>query len=266
MSRRGQPPDRSSRMIDFSQAIAGLLVGIVVGLTGVGGGSLMTPVLMLFFHVPPVTAVGTDLLQAAITKACGTWVHARARRIDWKIVMLLATGSVPAALAALLLVHRAPAMGSARIVSLTLGVTLLLTAAALVFSPRLLRAAEQVRPGAARSSITLAAGAVLGVLVSISSVGAGALGITALYFLYPRLVAVRIVAADIAHAVPLTLVAGLGHLLFGSVDVHLLASLLVGSLPGIYLGSHLAGRVPEALLRTLLALILVLAGCRLLGT
>lgn len=254
-------------MIDLPQALAGLLVGTIVGLTGVGGGSLMTPMLMLFFHVHPVTAVGTDLLQAAVTKACGTVVHSRAQRIEWRIVGLLAAGSVPAALAALVLVHRVPALGSARIVTLTLGATLLLTAAALVLWPRLLRATDQGRPaGAARTSITLATGAVLGVLVSISSVGAGALGITALYFLYPGLIAVRIVAVDIAHAVPLTLVAGLGHWLLGSVDVRLLASLLSGSLPGIYLGSHLAGHVPERLLRLLLAVTLVLVGCRLLRT
>ncbi|HLW25740.1 MAG TPA: sulfite exporter TauE/SafE family protein [Steroidobacteraceae bacterium] len=263
-------------MIDPTQALAGLLVGTIVGLTGVGGGSLMTPILVLVFQVPPVTAVGTDLLHAAVTKACGTWVHSRHRRVDWRIVVLLGSGSVPAAFITLLLVHRLSAPGSSRLVTLTLGVALLLTAGALILS--LLRnlrrrtVALKVGPAVAggsaralRTGMTVGAGALLGVLVSISSVGAGALGIVALYLLYPRLTTARIVAVDIAHAVPLTLVAGLGHWMFGSVDARLLVSLLVGSLPGIYFGSHLAGRVPEALLRTVLAATLVLAGYRLLS-
>lgn len=254
-------------MIDPSQALCGFAVGAIVGLTGVGGGSLMTPLLVLLFGVHPATAVGTDLLHAAITKAGGTYVHAKNGRVDWRITGLLAAGSLPAAVTTVLcLRYFTGGLGGSRVITTTLGVALLLTAAALVLRAYIRRLSKARGPEVARHpAFTIVTGVVLGTVVSLSSVGAGALGITALFFLYPRLPASRVVASDLAHAVPLTLVAGIGHWIFGSVNWTLLLSLLAGSLPGIYLGSQFAGRVPDMLLRFLLAVMLVLVGCKLIG-
>jgi uncharacterized protein len=253
-------------MIDLAQALSGFAVGVLVGLTGVGGGSLMTPILVLFFNIHPATAVGTDLLHAAITKTGGTYVHAKAGRVEWRITGLLAAGSLPAAAVTLAaLRYFTGGLGDSKIITVTLGTAVLLTAAVLVLRTCLRRLSRTHAAEAARHPVyTVLTGTVLGFLVSISSVGAGALGVTALIFLYPQLKAARIVASDLAHAVPLTLVAGLGHWLFGSVDWTLLLSLLVGSLPGIYLGSHLTGRIPEFALRILLAAILLLVGAKLI--
>jgi uncharacterized membrane protein YfcA len=254
-------------MIDPAQALSGFAVGVIVGLTGVGGGSLMTPLLVLLFGIHPATAVGTDLLHAAITKAGGTYVHAKHGRVEWRITFLLAAGSLPAAVLTIFCLHQfTHGIGGSKIITTTLGVALLLTAAALALRTYLFRLSKAQSPKAARHpAYTVLTGAVLGVLVSVSSVGAGALGVTALFFLYPQLKASRIVGSDLAHAVPLTLVAGLGHWMFGSVDTALLLSLLVGSLPGIYLGSHFAGRVPDTMLRVFLAAILLLVGSRLIA-
>jgi uncharacterized protein len=254
-------------MINFYQSLSGFLVGIIVGLTGVGGGSLMTPLLVLLFGIHPVTAVGTDLLQAAITKAGGTFVHSQKKRIDWRVTALLATGSLPSAIITMLALHAfTNGLGSAKIITTTLGIALMLTAVALALRSRMWRYSQTRgrvfvprHPG-----FTIATGAILGVLVSLSSVGAGALGLTALVFLYPQLAAQRIVASDLAHAVPLTLIAGMGHWYYGDVDWALLLSLLVGSLPGIYIGSHLVGYIPERILRLFLVTMLLLIGVRLL--
>jgi uncharacterized protein len=253
-------------MIDLGQALSGFVVGTIVGFTGVGGGSLMTPILVLLFGIHPATAVGTDLLHAAITKAGGTYVHARRGRVDWRITGLLATGSLPAAVITLTALHSVIAgMGGSKIITITLGIALLLTAAALAMRGTLrsfAQSPDRVLPH--HPGYTILTGAFLGVIVSLSSVGAGALGITALFLLYPRMAAARIVASDLAHAVPLTLVAGLGHWLYGSVDWTVLCSLLAGSLPGIYLGSHFAGHVPEKILRSFLAAMLTLVGARMI--
>jgi uncharacterized protein len=254
-------------MIEPAQAVSGFAVGAIVGLTGVGGGSLMTPLLVLLFGVHPATAVGTDLLHAAVTKSGGTYVHARQGRVDWRIAGLLTLGSVPASVATLLMLHYyfGPP-GDSRIITTTLGVALLLTAAVLILRTCLRRLSRGRPSGALRHpAFTVLTGLILGFLVTISSVGAGALGVTALFFLYPQLPAGRIVGSDLAHAVPLTLVAGIGHWIFGSVDWSLLLSLLVGSLPGIYLGSRFAGRIPDTLLRVLLAAMLVLVGGKLIA-
>jgi len=252
-------------MVDPAQALSGFVVGTIVGLTGVGGGSLMTPILVLLFGIHPAMAVGTDLLHAAITKAGGTYVHARKGRVDWRITCLLAAGSLPGAVITLLSLHYfTGGLGGSRIITTTLGLALILTAAALALRTHLRRFSKTHGPEVPRHpALTVLTGAALGFVVSISSVGAGALGVTALFFLYPRLPAGRIVASDLAHAVPLTLVAGIGHWLYGSVSWTLLGSLLIGSLPGIYIGSHFVGRVPETLLRFLLALMLVLVGCKM---
>ena len=258
--------------MEFAQVISGFIVGTIVGITGVGGGSLMTPVLVLLFGVAPATAVGTDLLYAAITKSGGTLVHARRGNVDWHIVGLLAAGSLPAAALTLFGVSRLAPGGlgeASKLITGALGVALLLTAAALLFRHRLLAWAKSRRENelspTRRAQLTVATGAILGALVALSSVGAGALGVTALFLLYPRLRAIGIVGADLAHAVPLTLLAGLGHWWLGSVDWTLLATLLAGSLPGIVLGSHLAPRIPERILRPTLAGMLVLAGGKLIA-
>ncbi len=253
--------------MDWLYPLSGLVVGLIVGLTGVGGGSLMTPLLVLLFGIQPAVAVGTDLLYAAITKSGGILAHGKQGNIDWKTVGLLASGSVPAALLTTLGLHQLhiDATHTALLIKTTLGVALLLTALAIVFRARLSRFSQQsgwIKPGRVAPA-TVVVGAILGVMVTISSVGAGAIGVAALFFLYPNLSPVRIVGTDIAHAVPLTLVAGLGHASLGTVDYHLLGSLLIGSLPGIWVGSHLSSRMPEHWLRGALATMLVLIGGKL---
>jgi len=249
-------------------SLSGLAIGLLVGFTGVGGGSLMTPLLVLLFGIHPATAVGTDLLYAGLTKISGTAVHGFNRAIDWRITRRLAAGSAPAA--ALTLVglayfgHDSKAAGA--VITSTLGFALIATAITLIFRAWLLAkvadAIDTLSDGQIRL-LTIVLGAVLGVLVSISSVGAGAIGVTALLMLYPKLPTVRIVGSDIAHAVPLTLIAGAGHWWIGSIDWALLVSLLIGSLPGIAMGSQLASRVPDRVLRPVLAGTLVLVGARL---
>lgn len=259
--------------MDFAYTIAGFAVGAIVGLTGVGGGSLMTPLLVLLFGIHPSVAVGTDLLYAAITKTGGTLAHGLKGTVDWKITRLLATGSLPAAGITLVLVgHFAPGgiEGAAQLIKGALGVALLLTAVALIFRKQiqafaLARSGGRAPDPARTARLTILTGAVLGVLVSISSVGAGALGVTALFFLYPAMPALRIVGSDIAHAVPLTAVAGIGHWMLGSVNWFLLGSLLIGSLPGIWLGSHISTKVPDRVLRPILATMLVLVGAKLVA-
>ena len=252
-------------MIDPAQALSGFAVGAVVGLTGVGGGSLMTPLLVLAFGIHPATAVGTDLLHAAITKAGGTYVHARQGRVDWRITGLLAAGSLPTAVGTIWSLHHLTGgVGGSKTITITLGAALLLTAAVLVLRTQLHRLSHGRTRPPAHPVFTVLTGAALGFLVTISSVGAGALGVTALLFLYPQLRAARIVASDLAHAVPLTLIAGLGHWLYGSIDWRLLGSLLVGSLPGIYLGSQFVGRIPDTILRMVLAGMLLGVGAKLI--
>lgn len=257
--------------MDFAFTLAGFAVGAIVGITGVGGGSLMTPLLVLLFGIHPSVAVGTDLLYASVTKTGGTVAHNLKGTVDWRIALWLATGSIPAATTTILVLHfyfPGGVGGASKVISVALGIALMLTAVALLFRKKI-QAWSLSHHGGERDPLTtrlltILTGAVLGVLVSISSVGAGALGVTVLFFLYPRLPAVRIVGTDIAHAVPLTLVAGLGHWWLGSVDWALLGSLLVGSLPGIWLGSHVSAKLPERFLRPALAAMLVLVGTRLL--
>jgi len=248
---------------------SGFGVGFLVGMTGVGGGSLMTPLLILLFHVHPVTAVGTDLLYASITKTGGSAIHSLNRTIDWRIVLRLAIGSIPASLLTLTLLWLLKIDAASYSVAVTkvLGVALLMTAAALLMRRRLL-ASYSRRVGVLSEkrtfALTVATGAALGLLVTVSSVGAGALGVTALLLLYPELTVVKIAGSDIAHAVPLTLVAGLGHLFSGGIDLGVLISLLVGSIPGIMLSSLFAARLPDKVLRVVLSSTLVLVAARLL--
>ncbi len=250
-------------------SLSGLAVGMLVGMTGVGGGSLMTPLLILLFGIHPATAVGTDLLYAAATKTGGTFFHGFAKTVDWRVVGRLASGSVPATVVTLLLMSRfdIKSSGVNAVITLMLGLALLATAVVLIFNKQVLRAyAARVGVLSVRRTavLTVVVGVALGVLVSITSVGAGALGVTALIALYPHYPLNRIVGSDIAHAVPLTLLAGLGHWLLGGVDWMLLASLLVGSLPGIFIGSYVAGRISDSVLRLILAATLLLVGFRLI--
>ena len=254
--------------IDPLYSLSGFLVGFLVGQTGVGGGSLMTPLLVLLFGIHPATAVGTDLLYAGLTKSMGTLVHGLNKTVDWRVTGRLACGSVPATLLALAIISQFDLTSSAagHVISTVLGIVLLLTAASLIFRSRIVALAERLTPSRQPSrtaALTVLTGATLGALVTVSSIGAGALGVTALLLLYPRLPTAKIVGSDIAHAVPLTLVAGLGHLALGSVDVVLLVSLLLGSVPGIAIGSYFSARMPDAVLRMLLAAVLTLVGGRL---
>lgn len=251
---------------------SGFIVGLIVGLSGVGGGSLMTPLLVLLFGISPATAVGTDLLYAALTKAGGSWAHARRNTVDWPVVRSLALGSIPASILTLWVLHQLHLSEHTlrTLVTHVLSIALILTAIAIFLKMwlkhhgRELVALQNRYSLSTRHRITVVAGLILGVLVSLSSVGAGALGVVLLMFLYPEMTTSRVVGTDIAHAVPLTLVAGLGHATLGTVDFYLLGSLLLGSLPGIWLGSHLCHRIPETFLRPLLAILLILIGGRLL--
>ena len=253
-------------MIDPLYVASGFGVGLLVGMTGVGGGSLMTPLLILLFGIHPSTAVGTDLLYAAATKTGGSLMHGVSRSIHWPAVIRLACGSIPASILTMILMWQFELGAAAQrsLVNLVLCVALLLTATSLIFRKWILDRyrARMERIDARTTTIaTVATGAALGVLVSISSVGAGAVGVTALLLLYTRLPMATIVGSDIAHAVPLTLVAGAGHWALGTVDWHLMGVLLLGSLPGIIVGSFCAVRVPQAVLRVALAtILLVVAG------
>ncbi len=254
--------------LDALHAIAGLLVGIMVGLTGVGGGALMTPLLVLLFGVSPQTAVGTDLLFAASTKTAGSAVHGWRATVDWKIVGRLASGSIPAALLTVFTLHSLGKVGAStqETIMLVLGGMLILTALAVAFQRRLIAFGmrrKPMPPGRTTAS-TMLLGAILGVAVSITSVGAGAIGVTALLMLYPNLPVSRIVGTDIAHAVPLALVGGIGHWVIGDVDLVLLLNLLIGSIPGVIIGSLISSRAPDFLLRPALVIVLLLSGGKLL--
>ncbi len=249
--------------------LSGFVVGFLVGMTGVGGGSLMTPLLILLFGISPEKAVATDLIYASVTKTGGSVIHAINQTIDWRIVMRLASGSLPASLLTLAALHFLGLDSAAAnaVITRVLGVALIFTAIALIFRPWLLdayvrRVGEISIKHTAR--YTVLTGVVLGTLVTISSVGAGALGVTALIVLYPKLPIVRIAGSDIAHAVPLTLIAGIGHLVGGSINTATLLSLLAGSLPGIMIASSFAPRLPDIALRLVLAATLLLVSFKLL--
>ncbi|MET4044137.1 sulfite exporter TauE/SafE family protein [Bradyrhizobium sp. RT6a] len=253
-------------MIDPLYVASGFGVGLLVGMTGVGGGSLMTPLLILLFGIHPSTAVGTDLLYAAATKTGGSVVHGWSRSVHWPAVLRLACGSLPASALTLLVLWKLDLKSDSErnLVNLVLCFALLLTATSLIFRRSIMehyrRRLEQV-DDRTTAIATVVTGIVLGVLVSISSVGAGAVGVTVLLLLYPRLPMATIVGSDIAHAVPLTLIAGMGHWALGDVDWGLMGVLLLGSLPGIVVGSFSATRVPETVLRlTLASVLFVVAG------
>lgn len=252
-------------------SLSGLLVGTLVGFTGVGGGALMTPLLVLVFGIAPTTAVGTDLLYAAITKSGGTLVHARNGTVAWRITLLLAAGSVPATIATLRLLSWLGQSGGHAakngFVTTALGGALILAAVFVLFRGWLLRhiAAETKGLSDRRTDVaTVLLGAFLGAMVSATSVGAGSIGMTILLGLYPRMATAKLVGSDIAHAVPLTFIAGMGYVFLGAIDWALLVSLLIGSLPGIMIGSHFVAKSKESYVRPVLAGVLTLTGLKLL--
>jgi len=251
----------------------GLLVGALVGLTGVGGGSMTTPILVLLFGQSPAVAVGTDLLFSATTKLVATASFGFSRRVDWPIVGRLLLGSIPGAAAVVLslwLTRRTPSAADA-ITTRSLAIILAVAAVALLLQTPLqhmglkvtARGLEHVERN--KLVLTAVAGLVLGVAVTLTSVGAGALGVVMLLVLYPlRLTADRLVATDIAHALPITLMAGLGHALLGHVNFNVLAALLLGSIPGVLIASRITLRLPERITRTLIALMLGVVSERML--
>lgn len=229
----------------------------------------MTPLLVLVFGFHPATAVGTDLLYASATKAVGTGVHGFHGTVEWRVVRRMAMGSVPATILALILLSLVDRTGQSmrEVLSVALGITLMLTAVAMFFRARLVAKLGPWFAGLSDrrvAAITIGLGVVLGITVSLTSVGAGALGMTALLILYPHLPVNRLVGSDIAHAVPLTMVAGIGHWAMGSVDSSLLVSLLAGSIPGIVIGSLLSARASDRLLTVILAVTLAVVGARML--
>jgi len=255
--------------MDIAYPLSGFAVGALAGFTGMGGGSVMTPMLILIFSVEPAAAVGTDLLFAAATKTTGATVHAHRGNVDWRVVGLLAAGSLPASLVTICVITSLPAHSVAleHAITLAIGIVLLIAGAGLLFSKTGDRLATKITAGLSpreKTALTIFLGFVLGSLVSLTSVGAGAVGIVVLRHLYPQLPAVRLVGSDIAHAVPLTLLAGSGHWLIGDVQLALLGSLLLGSIPGIFLASRCAHYVPETVLRRVLGFVLLVIGTRML--
>jgi uncharacterized membrane protein YfcA len=257
---------------DFVTALSGLLVGIIVGMTGVGGGALMTPILVLVFGIPPQVAVGTDLLFASVTKLAGIGVHHQRGTIDWQVVRRLAGGSLPAAALTLLWLYWTGAgrVSNGFIID-AVAVAMLVTALGIVFKEQLHALGRRFRTGNPRRfktmqpAATVLAGASLGVLVTLTSIGAGAVGTVMLVYLYPlRLSAYKLVGTDLAHAIPLALLAGLGHLTLGNVDYGLLGTLLAGSIPGVLIGAVVSTRAPMRLVQACIAMALVGVAAKML--
>ncbi|MEY4563310.1 MAG: hypothetical protein RLZZ618_2587 [Pseudomonadota bacterium] len=254
--------------MDWIAVLAGFGVGAIVGLTGVGGGSLMTPLLLTVFKLNPAVAIGTDLWFAAITKTSGSIAHHRHGHVDFKVLWLLLAGSIPASIATLALMHyTGVTKGWASALTFSLGIALLLTAVTVAFKEvwhSVGLKLERWIPPSRKPTFTVISGLILGVLVTLSSIGAGAVGATLILLLYPRMEARRLVGTDIAHAVPLTLVAGIGHATMGNVNWELLVALLIGSIPGIWIGAQLTRKMPESVVRVLLCVALVTAGIKVI--
>jgi hypothetical protein len=259
--------------LDSSQfIISGALVGLLVGMTGVGGGSLMTPLLTIIFGIAPTTAVGTDLAFAAITKGFGTAAHRLHGNVRWEVVKLLCIGSLTTAVGSILVLkHIGPVSKDINhLISFSIGISVLLTAASLLFRAKILKWV-QANPsyppkGNSLKFATIFVGAVIGILVTVSSIGAGAIGATLILLLYPHLKAAEVAGTDIAYAVPLTALAGLGHWWLGNVHFDLLFGLLIGSVPAIWLGARLSSTLSEKATRITLAGTLFLVGIKLVSS
>jgi uncharacterized membrane protein YfcA len=259
-------------MIDGGLALAGAFTGLVVGLTGVGGGALMTPILLLVFGIAPTTAIATDLWFAAITKTVGARIHHEGGQVDWQVARRLWAGSLPTALIVVLLVTLGAPLGRVEWLTKAVGIVVVITALGLILAPKLRSLAKTNRlqdPAAFKKlqpGLTVAAGAALGLCVALTSVGAGALGSVMLLYLYPlRMTPHRLVATDLVHAIPLAMVAGMGYLVAGMVDWRMLLSLLTGSVPAIIVGSLLARRTPPRWVQVFLSLVLLGAGAKTLA-
>jgi uncharacterized membrane protein YfcA len=258
-------------MIDISYVVAGAFTGFVVGLTGVGGGALMTPILLIFFGISPATAIATDLWFAAITKLFGAKVHHAKGNVDWKVAKRLWLGSLPLAITVVAVVSAGAQVTRIDWLTKAIGAVVLLTAVGLLIAPKLAEYARGRRLGqperfkTIQPQLTVISGAILGVCVALTSVGAGVLGSVMLLYLYPlRMTPHRLVATDIVHAIPLAVVAGLGYLFSGLVDWWMLASLLMGSIPTVLLGSVTAGKISGGRIQIALAFILSVAGLKIL--
>lgn len=258
--------------MDWMHPLAGFLVGTMVGMTGVGGGALMTPILVLAFGVAPASAVGTDLWFAALTKTVGGVMHQQRGSVDWQVLRRLSLGSLPTSAITLIWLHMTGVSQVRQgLIMTALGAVLLLTAVAMIFKTRTqsfgasIRARAPVNFKQAQPALTVIAGSILGFLVTVTSVGGGALGVVMLVFLYPvRMQPARLVGTDIVHAIPLTVIAGTGHYWMGNVDALLLGKLLLGSVPGVIIGSMLGTKIPERALRIAIAATLSIVGCKLL--
>jgi uncharacterized membrane protein YfcA len=252
--------------------ISGALVGLLVGITGVGGGSLMTPILTLIFGVAPTTAVGTDLAFAAITKGIGTVAHRLHGNVKWNVVTLLCMGSLTTATLSILFLKQVGPLSKewVHFITFSIGISVLLTALSLTVRAKILQWVinnpQRMPHGTTLKVVTVLVGGVIGVLVTISSIGAGAIGATLILMLYPHLKTAEVAGTDIAYAVPLTALAGLGHWWLGNVDFSLLFGLLLGSVPAIWLGAKLASTLPDKFTRTALAVTLLLVGIKLVLT
>ena len=257
--------------LNWINTTAGFGVGLLVGLTGVGGGSLMTPLMILLFGIAPSTAVGTDLWFAGITKIFGAWVHDRKGTIDWQILRRMYCGSLPAAVLTLWWLHTTGMQQNHnQLMFKTLGTTLILSSFAAVFRKRFhafgtrMRGARPIEFKSCQPALTVVAGVILGFLVTFTSIGAGALGAVMLLYLYPfRLTASSLVGTDIVHAIPLTFLAGAGHLILGNVNYGLLLNLLLGSVPGIVLGAWASSYAPEKLVRSAISVMLAAVGLKM---
>ena len=255
--------------------ISGFLIGFLVGLTGVGGGSLMTPLLILVFNVPAAVAVGTDLLYASITKCFGIINHNKNKFIDWGVVKILLMGSIPSSILTSIYLSNFDLKNDSivSVIEIFLAVTLILTSLAIIFQSGLTRQAGKIATKGfekkilnknSKHHLTLLLGIILGVIVTFTSVGAGAIGVTILIILYPRFNIKQIVGTDLAHAVPLTITAGMGHLFLGNIDFNLLTTLLVGSIPGVWLGSKMNARINALWIKLFLIILLLLIAIKLL--
>lgn len=258
----------------FEFILAGMLVGFCVGITGVGGGSLMTPILISLFRIEPHIAIGTDLLYAAISKFCGSMVHAKKLNIVWPIVLWLAVGSIPASFATTWVLEHYLSQSThyKAVLTMVLGFMLTLTGVSIIFRSRIEKFFNRFRSKDVTQTeneqlaihhkrlYIIIMGIILGVFVTLSSVGAGAFGIMALVIMFPNLPMIRIIGSDVVHAVLLTLVAGLGHMSAGNVDFTLLMWLLVGSIPAIIVGTLISSRMPERLIRKILGITLFALG------
>lgn len=260
-------------MVDAVQFIlAGMLVGFCVGITGVGGGSLMTPMLISLFKIEPHIAIGTDLIYASISKLCGSAVHAKKLNVVWPIVLWLSIGSIPASFATHWVVEQYLSQSTQykALLTIVLGFMLTLTGISIIFRSKIekffnrfrdqqLQSEELTFTGKRRAYIIIM-GVVLGIFVTLSSVGAGAFGVMALILMFPNLPMIRIIGSDVAHAVLLTFVAGVAHMSSGNVDFHLLGWLLIGSIPAIMFGTLISSKLPEKIIRKILGITLFLLG------